>query len=259
MKNFFETLAVSFGMFSAVPVPQPEWNDKNMRYALLAFPLVGVINGLLWLVWAWVCSIVPFPDLLRGAVFCLIPTLVTGGLHMDGYCDVSDALASWAPAEKRMEILKDSHCGAFAIIKLCVYFVGYLALCTALVPDRDVMLALACSFALSRSMAGAAMTLFPIAKNTGLAHTFASAAHKGTVRVILTLLSIALAAAMVVLTGVTGQAMIAALMLVLWHYHHTAVTKFAGINGDLSGWFVQRSEFWMLAALVVTQYIEVIL
>ena len=37
----WQTIAVAFAMFSAVPVPQPVWNQKNMRYALCAFPLVG--------------------------------------------------------------------------------------------------------------------------------------------------------------------------------------------------------------------------
>ena len=235
MKNFFETLAVSFGMFSSVPVPQPEWNDKNMRYALLAFPLVGVINGLLWLAWAWVCSIVPFPDLLRGAVFCLIPAVVTGGLHMDGYCDVSDALASWAPAEKRIEILKDTHCGAFAIIRLCMYFIGWYALCSSMLPTRKALLCMSAAFVLSRSAAGFAIAAFPIAQNTGLAHTFASAAHKGTVRCILGVLSLLAAAAILVAGGPDGAAMLCAILVVLWHYHHIAVTRFSGINGDLSG------------------------
>ena len=35
-----QTIAVAFAMFSAVPVPQFAWNEKNMRYALCAFPLV---------------------------------------------------------------------------------------------------------------------------------------------------------------------------------------------------------------------------
>ena len=48
---FFETLAVAFGMYSAIPVPQPEWNEKNMRYALGAFPLVGVVVGAFWILW----------------------------------------------------------------------------------------------------------------------------------------------------------------------------------------------------------------
>ena len=44
----FQTIAVALAMFSALPVPQFDWNEKNMRYALCAFPLVGVICGALW-------------------------------------------------------------------------------------------------------------------------------------------------------------------------------------------------------------------
>ena len=43
-----QTIAVAFAMFSAVPVPQFDWNEKNMRYSLCAFPLVGVLCGALW-------------------------------------------------------------------------------------------------------------------------------------------------------------------------------------------------------------------
>ena len=37
-----QTIAVAFAMFSALPMPQFDWNEKNMRYALCAFPLVAV-------------------------------------------------------------------------------------------------------------------------------------------------------------------------------------------------------------------------
>ena len=41
----FETIAVAFSMFSALPMPQFEWTKGNMRYALCAFPLIGAIIG----------------------------------------------------------------------------------------------------------------------------------------------------------------------------------------------------------------------
>ena len=50
-----QTIAVAFAMFSAVPVPQFGWNEKNMRYALCAFPLVGLLCGVLWCV----CGVLP--------------------------------------------------------------------------------------------------------------------------------------------------------------------------------------------------------
>ena len=108
-----QTMAVAFAMFSALPVPQFTWNSKNMRYALCAFPLIGGVIGALWSL----CGALPLPDMIRAGGFCLIPVLVTGGIHLDGYADTSDALSSYGDREKKLEILKDPHCGAFAVIR----------------------------------------------------------------------------------------------------------------------------------------------
>ena len=50
-----------------------------------------------------------------------------------------------------------------------------------------------------------------------------------------------------------------AAVIVLWGYVRTARRDFGGISGDLAGWFLQRAEFWMLAALVLWQYGEAFL
>ena len=76
-----ETIGVAFAMFSALPVPRIDWNERNMRYAMAAFPLIGAVIGALWCV----CGALPLPDMLRAAGFCLIPVAVTGGIHLDGY------------------------------------------------------------------------------------------------------------------------------------------------------------------------------
>jgi adenosylcobinamide-GDP ribazoletransferase len=49
------------------------------------------------------------------------PIIITGGIHMDGFLDTQDALSSYQPRERRLEILKDSHAGAFAIQGLLQY------------------------------------------------------------------------------------------------------------------------------------------
>ena len=72
-----ETIAVAFAMFSAIPVPQPVWGPRNMRYALCALPLIGVVIGLaqaLWLIAAnWLCM----PEMLRGAgPFCSLGAFI---------------------------------------------------------------------------------------------------------------------------------------------------------------------------------------
>ncbi|MBP3629347.1 MAG: adenosylcobinamide-GDP ribazoletransferase, partial [Anaerotignum sp.] len=64
-------------MFSAVPVPQPVWNEKNMRYALCAFPLVGVVCGVAWFGWSALAEKLAFPLIFRAAGFCLLPVWLT--------------------------------------------------------------------------------------------------------------------------------------------------------------------------------------
>ena len=164
-------------MFSALPMPQFDWNEKNMRYALCAFPLVGVVCGALWCV----CGVLPLPAAARAAGFCLVPVWVTGGIHLDGYADTCDALSSYGDTAKKLEILKDPHCGAFAVIRLCSYFAAYFALCgcVAFTPRVGVLWTLA--LVGERALSGLAVAAFPLAKNTGLAHTFATAADRTTV------------------------------------------------------------------------------
>lgn len=251
-----ETIAVAFAMFSALPVPQPVWNEKNMRFALCAFPLIGIVIGLLCAGWAWVAARFDVSDLLRGAGYCLIPILVTGGIHLDGYADTSDALSSYASPEKKQEILKDPHCGAFAVIRLIVYGIAYLALCTEFIASARSLICLGCIFVLSRTLSGSALTLFPMAKNTGLAHTFATAADKERVRIALFLLAVLTAAALLVSGGLTGLFMLVAAGAVFCRYRVIAVRAFGGVSGDLAGWFLQKTELWMLAVLVFCQLAE---
>ena len=242
-----QTIAVAFAMFSAVPVPQFAWNEKNMRYALCAFPLVGLLCGALWCV----CGVLPLPAPARAAGFCLVPVWVTGGIHLDGYADTCDALASYGDREKKLEILKDPHCGAFAVIRLCSYFAAYLCLaaCVQFTPRVGALWTLA--LVLERALSGLAVAAFPMAKNTGLAHTFASAADRKTVRSVLFGLAFALCA---VLTVLGGWGLALAAVLVFIRYYVVSKKQFGGITGDLAGWFLQKAELWMLAALCACQW-----
>ena len=248
-----ETIEVAFAMFSALPVPQPVWNEKNMRYAMCAFPLVGFACAGFWWVWSAACWYFSVPYLLQGAGLCLIPVLVTGGIHLDGYADTCDALASHASPQRRQEILKDPHLGAFAAIRLCVYFLASFALWTAL-PRYDGP-AFLLAFCLSRALSGLAIAALPLARNTGLAHTFAAAADRNRLRTLLAVLS-ALLAALLCLRGMAGISMTAAALGVFLRYRSMAQRLFGGISGDLAGWFLQTAELWMLAAACAAQYLE---
>ena len=50
-----------------------------------------------------------------------------------------------------------------------------------------------------------------------------------------------------------GTLVLAAGLLVFLRYRTVAQKQFGGLSGDLAGWFLQRAELWMLAALVACQ------
>ena len=97
--------------------------SKIMRYAMCFLPLVGVIIGVLEivagnLITTWKGE----GTFFYAVVLTLIPVFITGGIHLDGFADTMDAKSSYGDREKKLEILKDPHTGAFAIISLCCYF-----------------------------------------------------------------------------------------------------------------------------------------
>lgn len=256
MRTVLETVAVAFSMFSALPMPSVGWTERNMRYALCAFPLIGAVIGGLCFGWSALCQWLSLSPLLRGAVWCLIPVMVTGGIHLDGYADTSDALCSQGDLAKKQEILKDPHVGAFGVIRLCGYFVASFALWSGLPRYAGGVICL--SFCLSRALSGLAVATFPLAKSSGLAYTFAAAADKRRVRRVLWALSVLLSGGLC-LMGVEGGITALAAWAVFLYYHRMTMLRFGGLSGDLAGWFLQTAELVMLGALCITQYGEAML
>ena len=181
MKSVISGLFVAFSMYSAIPVPQVNWEKQTMRWALGFLPLIGVLIGAVcWGAWS-LCGLIGLPNLLRGAILTLIPVLVTGGIHLDGLCDTCDALCSFGDREKRLDILKDPHVGAFGPLWLMAFLLAEVG-CFAQIYDRPVLLPLACTgFAFARTMGGRKVVAAPCAKDSGLAHIFAENSDKRAV------------------------------------------------------------------------------
>lgn len=107
-------LHVALTFLTTLPVPPlATWLEDDARRSVRAYPLVGLILGaILWATW-WLLA--AFPDPVRGALLLGFGLLLTGALHLDGFCDVADAAFSSAVPERRREMLKDPHLGAFAL------------------------------------------------------------------------------------------------------------------------------------------------
>ena len=124
IKSFFIALA----MYSKIPVPHTEWKEEDMKFVFVFFPFVGVVIGAIELGWFYLCAQVEgIPDICKVFIAAAIPIAITGGIHVDGFMDTMDAFHSYREREKKLEILKDPHIGAFAVIRVMTLAAVYLA------------------------------------------------------------------------------------------------------------------------------------
>lgn len=245
-------------MYSRIPMPKIEWNEKNRRYSLCFFPVIGAVIGVLTVLWQMLCEEVCFGSFMFGAVVMLINILVTGGIHLDGFCDTCDARASWGDKEKKLSILKDSHIGAFAAIKLGVYLIVYTAALSELSAFEGALF-ISFGYVLSRAISGLTAMTFKAAKKDGTLQSFTEPAHKKISVCVLSAFAVISCAAMMCIDLTTGAAVTAAVLLTVIYYHHISYKEFGGITGDLAGWFLQMCELVIaLTAAVVFKLTEVV-
>lgn len=242
--TFIKSVFIAFSMFSILPVPQIDWNEKNMRFMMCAFPFVGGVTGFFCVLFYQFSVFAHLPLPLGALGLTLIPVLVTGGIHIDGFMDTIDAISSRAPRKKKLEILKDSHCGAFAVLGCVLYFLSYfsfLFVILARISFKNFII-LQSVFVFSRILSAFAVAVFPVAKNSGLLHTFSSASHK-RFTAFWCMISLFLVSFIVIVYGkFLGIALTAASLSVFCWYFVVSVRNFGGITGDTAGAFVQICE-----------------
>lgn len=253
MKNLGRSLCAAFAMYSKIPAPQVEWTKESMKYCLCFFPAVGAVIGAAVLFWDFLAGAKLAGSPLYTAVLILIPVVISGGIHLDGLLDTADALSSYQPREKKLEILKDSHAGAFAIIAgICWFVLDYGIYAEA---DTKTLQVLAIGFVLSRALSGLAMVTFRLAKQTGLAASFSDMAQKNRVRLVMIVSVLFCGAGMLAVSLVYGAAALAGAAVMFWLYRRMAYREFGGITGDLAGFFLQNCELCMALCVIGTKIV----
>ena len=255
--NVWRSMLVALGLYTKLPVPQVQWTRRNMAYALAFFPLAGLLVSFCLLFWCWLAAKLAFGKALFAAGCTLLPVLVTGGIHLDGFCDVADALASWQEPERRLEILLASHAGAFAVISLACYLLAYFAVWTEIRLNTAACLWAALVFPLCRTLSGLGIANLRCAKSSGLVATFSGNAERDKVTAALLGWLLLLAG---LLFGVSHLAAPLGLLLAagcFWLFRRVSYRDFGGINGDLAGWFLQLLELAWLILLLALQKLQI--
>ena len=245
----WKSAIAAFSMYSKIPMPQSEWDEKSTRYLLCWFPAVGLVIGAASCALMQILSQLGAGPLLTGTLLAALPILLTGGIHMDGFLDTVDARASCAAREKKLSILKDPHVGAFAVI-YCVLYLLVSAGAWSTVTWRSMQI-MALAFPMERALSALLALRLPDAREGGsLARLKKDAATKKVSFILLIELAI-LAAAMLGIDWKLAVIAIAAFAITSLYYRFSTRRHFGGVTGDTAGWFLQSSELAVLLALVI--------
>lgn len=253
--TLLKSILISFSIYSKIPVPQFPWEEKDMKYILCFFPWIGIIIGLLVYGWSYLCFRYQIGTLCYALIATSIPLMVSGGFHTDGFMDTMDAFHSYQPKERKLEILKDSHIGAFSVIMFALYYLIYVGAVSEVQSLRYCAI-YCCSFLIARTLSGIGVVTFRSAKQDGLLYTFASGAHKTIVKVTLYLQLIAGIAFMLWIAWVPAFMALAAGFLTFVYYRVKSFRELGGITGDTAGYFVTICELAFVLAAAVCQIFE---
>ena len=188
----------------------------------------------------------PFPQLLAAAILTASLIFLTRGLHLDGFMDCCDALLGGFNRERRLEILKDPHVGAFAVAGVAALLLIKFAALTALVPPGRIWI-LVLVPCLSRWSMLMTLELFPYVRRDGIGTPFQP---KGGHWQLLGGLAVAVVAT-VALTGPVGLVLLAAACGVAWALAAWASRLLGGVTGDVYGAVNETSETGLLLLAVV--------
>ena len=163
-------------------VRQTVWTAEDFGRSTRFFPLVGLVLGICYALAAWILISVLGMRALTAALLLILPLLLTGGLHADGFMDTADGVFSGRERERKLEIMKDSRVGSFGVVA----FVLLMFLQFALLLDMSPPLLVSVFFVMpiiGRMAMVLAVSCFPYARADGMGKTFADMANRRTVAI----------------------------------------------------------------------------
>ena len=218
-------------------------------------PIVGIIFGLFWLIGFEVLGGLNVSSTLRGFMMTVLTLMLTGGLHLDGLMDTSDAIFSHRDRRTRLRILSDTHAGSFAVMSCVILIMAKTLLFSELFtlspnpysltpnpyplsPNPSPLIPI-----FSRLGMGILLTDMPFAKNDGLAATMGSSRKRSD--------NFVFAVMFLLLSLVSCRVIPVTFILCLIFHVIICLRIFGGITGDLLGAFVELSEVIMLTGTVI--------
>jgi len=208
----------------------PGRDSDRLASALPFFPAIGVLIGAIVVLTLYAASMSGWIA-GAGVIAMIVAVWITRGLHVDGLADMIDALGASRARERRLEIMKDPHMGAFGVMAIVADLLLKTVALSHLAALSQWSLTLV-PFIVSRTIQVVLATSLPYARlEGGKAAAFVQEARPYH----LLLALVAAVAFCLAASGLTGlllllEGLVIASVLRLWMKHH-----FGGVTGDLLG------------------------
>ena len=275
---WLEPLRAAVGFLTVLPIgrsisPDLPHGQSAVSNSRAFFPFVGLLLGLV-LVGVEAGSARIFPVYLTAGILLVVMVLATRGLHLDGLMDVCDGLFGGYTKERRLEIMKDPHVGAFGVVAGSVLILlKFAALLSLLHPQfitgawtSDVAVLRALAFSsqpgkvlalllfptLSRWAMVVCLGAFPYARQQGLGSPF----HQGNAKLAALTAALTALAASLILGGFGGLGLLAGVTLLALAAGWIMTRAFGGLTGDCYGAVNEVSEVAVLAGAVALAHQE---
>ena len=220
--------------------------DKDLAGSAAYFPLVGLLAGAALVLSYKILNLV-FPYAVTCAFLMIINVMISGGLHIDGFIDTFDALASGSDRKRMLEIMKEGRPGAVGMAAVVLLFIAKYSLLVSL-PKEAVEASLIVMAVMSRTSFVASSALYTYARDVeGLGGKFAKRLSKPAVM-------IAAITALAVLSAIFKLKVfvfIPAVLCIIMGFNHYFNKKLGGITGDTMGALGEIMEVASLALAVV--------
>lgn len=236
-------LADALRFLTIIPIPGgPPLSSERFARSVALFPLAGALIGAL-LAGLGLASGLVWSAEARPVLLVVAWGIVTAGLHLDGASDTFDAVMSWRPRQRKLEIMRDSRVGAMGVLAL----IAVLALkATWLHAAGDGWLpAVWLAPVLGRWSMAYGLCWFPPARAEGLGYAVQPHVRRGDF-VVATATALALALALAGTYGLVACALVwlGAHLLAMWW-----TRDLGGLTGDTYGALCELTEVVALAAL----------
>lgn len=235
----------AFAFLTRIPVASGRVRESDLGRSVAVFPAVGLVLGLCVTGLAFGLRAFLPPLLLAVFVVALLAVL-TGGLHLDGFADVFDAVGGGRGDRARMlSIMRDSRIGAHGAAALVLLLMAKV-LATGQAIERRDFVALLAFPAIARWAVVPLIVLFPYARREGLGRAFSGEAGPGQLAIAAALVLVIVAALGVRLLLPTVAATLGVCLLGLWMRRHLG-----GLTGDVYGAAIELAELLMLTVMAI--------